>query len=305
VSDESILCYCFGVTREQVRRHFADPRATLEQLIERTSVTRKCTACLVDLDMLIDGLGGASDRGSAEKGATDQADSAGWADVVDRIDSGFFLSSSEVRTSIRLANYPPVDAAFDCCVTHDWTLRAYSEGGALLAVLRGSVAPHAEATIALADIGRLPERGWFLLRQVPAGEGHYGTLRPQVLLTGRNWAAAYHTQFHADATRKGRRAGIPVFVVDGHTNAQISIINGTGRPTRFSVRIDGAGGSRSVDGRLPGNGSTLFDLDAAFAGVCGSGAAIVRVESDEPTRKNIVNRHPDGTLGVEHFPNVA
>lgn len=305
MSENTVLCYCFGVTRDDVRRHFADPTATLEQLVERTNVTRKCTACLVDLDLLLDEIR-ASQRGRATLGPSRSTDAeTGLRERVDRVDSGFFLNGDGVRSAIRLANYPPIGGSDNHCVAHDWKLRIHAEDGRCVARANGRIAARAEATIEISALHDAPTQGWFLLRQIPDGPGHYGTLRPQLLLQGPRWAAAYHTQFHSDASRRGRRAGAPVLAVDGRTRAQVSIINGSRRPTDYEIAIDGLGLAERHRGALAGNGATIVDLDRLLPLTTGTGALIVRVESAKPTRKNLINRHPDGSVGVEHFPNVV
>ncbi|MBM3521582.1 MAG: hypothetical protein FJX57_01380, partial [Alphaproteobacteria bacterium] len=293
MSEDPVLCYCMGVTRDDVRRHFVDPTATLDQLVERTNLTRKCTACLVDLDLLLDEIQ-ASQRASATLGPSrNVVAEMGLRERIDRVDSGFFLNGDGVRSAIRLANYPPIGGSDDHCVAHDWKLRIYAEDGRCVAHASGRVAVRAEATIDISGMREAPAEGWFLLRQIPRGPGHYGTLRPQLLLQGARWAAAYHTQFHADASRRGRRAGAPVFAVEGRTRAQISIINGSRRPTDYEVTIDGLGLVERHRGALAGNGAAIVDLDRLLPAMTGSGALIVRVESAEPTRKNLINRHPD------------
>ena len=63
--------------------------------------------------------------------------------------------------------------------------------------------------------------------------------------------------------------------------------------------------TRTVEGRLAGNGASMLDVDEAFPGLPDSAPLILRVRSRRPTRKNLINRHPDGSLGVDHFPNLV
>ena len=46
-------------------------------------------------------------------------------------------------------------------------------------------------------------------------------------------------------------------------------------------------------------------VDERFGELPTDAPLILRVASDRPTRKNLINRHPDGSLGVDHFPNIV
>jgi hypothetical protein len=150
-----------------------------------------------------------------------------------------------------------------------------------------------------------PSEGWFLLRLIPEGPGYYGTLRPQVVLDGGCWASAYHTQFHTDASRAGRRSGMPLRSVEGRTRTAISMINGSKRASRFRATLEGPGYQAEAGGELPGDGARVFEIDDNFPDLPTEAPLIFRINSDYPFRKNVINRHPDGSLGIDHFPNVV
>lgn len=303
MSDQSIICYCFGVTHDQVRRHFRDADATLGQLIDKTQITRKCTACALDLDMLLDEL--QAERMGKVRAAGLEVAACGIPVKVDRVDSGFLLNRNGVQTSIRLANYPPISEPASLCTSHRWQVWLFDDEGLRCGSMSGRIGVEEELTIPLAGIPGCPGQGWFLLRQIPDGDGHYGTLRPQAVLEGDSWAAAYHTQFHTDASREGRRAGTPVFACDGRTRMLISVINGSSQPTSVAMHLEGQGFNGRHEFSLPGNGARMMEIDRAFPNLSGTGAMILRLKSSMPTRKNFINMHPDGSLGVDHFPNVV
>lgn len=302
MSDDPVICYCFGTTRDQVREHFKKPGATLEQLIGETQITKKCTACSLDLDMLLEEI-------QAERLGTvvPSAMSAGrgrFIDKVDRADSGFFICDGTISTQIRLSNYPPMYDDKSFCTDYSYILSLFDEQGHCIARPSGRLPVGSELTLNLGALGA-PRRGWFLLHQMPDGPGYYGTTRPQVFLKGHGWAACYHTQFHSDATRKGRRADSPAFVIDGKTRMRVAVINGSANPTKVRFRLEGTDCQGEAETVLLGNGSTIFDVDAAMPTLSGTGPALLHVISDEPTRKILINVHPDGTWGVDHFPNIA
>jgi hypothetical protein len=303
MSDDAVLCYCYAVTYEQIRRHFEKPGATVEELIEETDITRKCTACALDLDVLLDDLQ-ATRLGKVSSHAFVEALS-GFKVKVDRVDSGFFIQNGRINSSICLANYPPVSGDEKLCTAHTWSLVVFGDDGTVCHRESGRIGVHEEVNLKFSDMPSCPEQGWFLLSQSPAGEGHYGTLRPQVLLAGDTWGAAYHTQFHSDASRKGRRSGTPLLAIDGKTRSRVSVINSSKNKTSVTVSIDGTKFHAQVRYEIDGNGAWMFDVDELFANNNDGGPMTLRVHSDEPTRKNLINLHPDGSWGVDHFPNLV
>lgn len=304
MSDDPILCYCFDVKRADVIAHFSAPGARLQDLVDRTKVTTKCTACAVDLDNVLDELqsGEQRTRARAEEVASSRL---GLRQRVDRTDSGFFLCNAEVKTSIRLANYPPPALSDDLCSPHTYRVTLFANDGTVCAKDNGAVGTNEEITIDLAAMPGCPLQGWFLLTVHPEGPGRYGTLRPQTAFEGPGWSACYHTQLHTFASRSGRRSGAPLRSIGGLTRTLISVINGSGRPTSYRATLEGPSGVEAVDGELSGNGACLLDIDALFPRKPDNATVIFRMQSEQPTRKNLIYRHPDGSLGFDHFPNLV
>ena len=304
MSEDPVICYCFGTTRAEVRAHFARPSARLDDLIARTGITTKCTACSLDLDVLLDDLRTAQRVGGSNQPRVAN-DARGIRFRQERIDSGFLINRDGIVTLVRLANYPPLFEDPELCTPHRYRLALFDMGGVRCAKISGRIGVGEETTIDLSAIERCPCDGWFLIRLRPEGAGHYGTLRPQAILDGSSWTAAYHTQFHMHASRERWRAGAPLLTIGGRTRAVISIINASATPSGFRVRVDGQDYRAETDGELAGNGAALFNVDAAFSDLPERASLILRIRSNEPTRKNLINRHPDGSLGVDHFPNLV
>lgn len=302
MSDDSIICYCFGVKRDVVEAYLKMPNLQIDQLIEETKITTRCAACSVDLDTLIDKVNASENLTRLRERKLAEA-SRGWKAFVDRLDSGFFICDTEIQSSLRLANYPTFKCIDSWCAPHSYRLTLYDNDGNVRVRAKGSIGANEELSIPFAEFDGCPEQGWFGLHMLPKGPGRYGTLRPQLALKGRNWVSCYHTQYHTDATRSFMRCGVPLLSVSGRTRALISLINGSARPTEYEATLEGE--STVARGRLAANGACLFNVDEAFPGRSGDGAVVLRFESDEPLRKNVINRHPDGSLGVDHFPNIV
>jgi hypothetical protein len=304
MSHDEMFCYCFGIKRAEVEVHFAKPGARLEDLIERTRITTKCTSCAVDLDNMLDGIQASDQRTKAREEELASAGS-GLRERVDRTDSGFFLCNDQVRTSIRLANFPPPGQKEDLCSPHSYRVVLFDNDGSARARQRGSIGVSEELTIELAAMEGCPKEGWFLLTAHPVGPGRYGTLRPQTAFLGPHWAACYHTQFHTFASRSGRRSGAALRTIGGHTRTIISVINGGAQPSTYRATLEGPEGTEEISGSLAGHGACLLDVDASFERRPENAFVLFRIASEQPTRKNLIYKHPDGSLGFDHFPNLV
>lgn len=304
MSEDPIICYCFGVTRVAVHAHFAQPDAQLKDLVAKTGITTKCTACALDFDVLLDEIH-SSEQMIQARTAAEAETAGGLRERIDRVDSGLLLCNETVKTYIRLANYPPCFEGDDLCAPHRYRFAIFDDDGRVRAREHGRIGVCSEITIDLAALRNCPERGWFLLRLMPEGSGYYGTLRPQAVLEGRNWTACYHTQFHSDASREGRRSGTPIRTSGRKTRALVSIINGSMKPSRFVAAVELPGGLRESAGLIRGSGGHLLDVDAVFRDLPENASFILRIRSEQPTRKHLINLHPDGSMGVEHFPNLV
>jgi bacterioferritin-associated ferredoxin len=304
MSEDPILCYCFGVKRAEVLAHFANQGARLEDLVARTGVSTRCTACAVDLDLMLDEIQSSEQRMRArtEELAISQS---GFRSRVNRVDSGFLLCDDDVKTSIRLANYPPPSQNIDLCTPHLYRVTLFDNDGRICCQDRGKVDVQEEKAIELSNLPGCPREGWFLLDLQPQGPGRYGTLRPQAAFQGKDWAACYHTQFHTFASRSGRRSGAPLRTIGSLTRTVISVINGSSHPSRYWATIESHDGSEEVQGNLAGHGACFLDIDAAFTRRPANAFLIFRIRSEKPTRKNLIYRHPDGSLGFDHFPNLV
>lgn len=304
MSEDPIICYCYGLKRDDIAARLAQPGMRLDDLISETKIATKCTACSTDLNAMIDEMH-CSERLNSLRAVELKASTQGWKRKVDRIDSGFFICDGEIETALRFANHPPFSGDEGLCAPHNYTVTLFDNDGRVCVRHKGSVAVREECTIEFKRLRDCPERGWFLLHMRPQGPGRYGTLRPQVALKGNGWISCYHTQFHTDATRAGRRSGVPLWLVEGRTRAQISIVNGSPTATHFHATLETDAGVQRAEGTIAANGACMFDIDSSFPAVPKSGPVILRIDSEQPTRKNVLNRHPDGSLGVDHFPNMV
>ena len=299
-------CACFNISERQIRDYFAAPGATFDGLVEQTLIGTKCTACLFDLDLVLEGIHRSRPTGPGRAAKAGRAGTHGLRQPVDQANSGFLICENNIRTILRIANHGQLFDRASPMVPYDYRLFVFSEDGRLCARHRGEVAPDAHLELDLTALPGAPDRGWFLVALYPHAEGLLGSVRPYVALRGDGWATSYHLQPQSMATRARVRNATFVKTIAGKTLTSISVINASARPTEVRVEIGdfqgGFGETRSFS--LPARGSSIVDLDALFDGLPDDALLMLRIFSDQNTRKHILNVMDDGAWGVDHFPNL-
>ena len=132
--------------------------------------------------------------------------------------------------------------------------------------------------------------------------GFYGTLRPQVLLIGKDWASACHTQFHGFASNQGRRVAVGIKATGGKTWSKVCVINGGNTMGEVTLRAQGSKYKASYSFQLPSKGSKIISLDEVLPDLPSHEHIVLNVDSELLTRKYLINTQPDGSWGADHFP---
>ena len=305
---ERPLCYCFDVTETDVRRYFQKDDATVDGLVHDTKIGTKCTACLLDLDLVLESchrsLGGAVE----EKADSAIAIGAGRGFIhsaADFTNSIFYVCDGNINTVVRVANRGFMFEDEATVVDHDYSMFVFSKSGTLCACRRGTVGPSGDLEIDLGKIPGIASHGWVLLALYPKSSGFRGSNRPYVTFNGGSWTASVHMQRHAMASRRGvRNVHFLTREAGGPMDSYLSVFNGA--TTATAVRVDlidlyGPYRERRTM-RLPRYGSELMVLDEVFKPAPEAELLSIRVFSDQPTRKMIVNVHADTSWSVDHFP---
>lgn len=299
-----LLCYCAGVRKSDLRAYLHQPGASIEEFIERTGLTKKCTACALDLDLILDEEFGKKPKAGVEVGGV-KSDRVGWLTYPNkRIDSGFFLNHAHIRTTLRVGNYFPPFIDERGIANQKYRVSVFSSGGRFLRNECGEIPKGSSLSLSLGGDHCETKHGWFLLSVWSAESAHAGTIRPQVTLKGPDWTSSYHTQFHIYATRSGRRSGVQLRTRFGRTRAGVSIINTSKAPSEFRVTLECGEAFFAATGALPGRGSDIVMIDDLFPDLPECSSVIVRFESEQPTRKNVIFFGEDGRISVDHFPNL-
>jgi len=304
MSAEKPLCYCFNVTEADIRAHFASPAAGYDELVRKTEIGTKCTACLFDLDIVMESI----HKGQATmKIERSHRTAKRWTEfsISDFADSGFFVCDQSIGTTVHLSNFGQLFGDTIPLVTFEFELMVFDQSGELACRQAGRIEAGQARAIELASIDGCPEHGWFLVVLRGVSEGFFGTMRPQIGLNGPSWSASYHTQPHVMATTGRYRYSV---ITQGNGEAlatRVSVINGVERATQLEIELSGPDDrfQATAAHALAPRGSVMLDLDTLFPGAPADAPVFVSVRSDRPTRKHIINEHRDGSWSVDHFPN--
>lgn len=299
VDEDRIVCVCFNVRKSTIDAHLRDPEATFQQLVDATGITTKCTACRLNIEVLI----GEAVADAPHK-LRDDNRRLTFPMRKEFRNCGFFMSADGVETELRIAN--PIESGLEPSdlAAYRVEIAAYAPSGKVLGTRHLGLDPDGALVVRLSEFGPLPAFGWFSADLVPSRDAFVGNARPQVALIGPGWFATYHMQLVRDASR---RRTVSVAAVDGRYRTRIPVLNVASRPATVTLELVpfGGGPSRRAEMPCPAGGLVVPDLDEVF-GIPAAGAdlSLLVVESDVPTRRYVLNSHADGTISLDHFPNT-
>lgn len=301
-SEAGFVCFCFGVTRAEIFSHFKETDATYDTLVKKTRVGTKCTACLLDLDLIVDEASG--ERAARQITTDDKPDARGdglFKVPVDQCNSGFFINRGGIATIIRFANHGPIFENLPHATGFRYSLQLVTDLGKRSVLRRGRLEIDAEVTLDLSEFPGMPEQGWFILSFYPDREGLMGSVRPQIALRGPHWVTCYHPQYHHYACRS---RSIPVQKVAGRFSTEVHMINASRAHTNVVFRAQSVQSPYRAEYRcqLGGYHASFESLDNAFPDAPDHEVLSVNVLSDNPIRKHVLNYLGDGAVSVDHFP---
>jgi bacterioferritin-associated ferredoxin len=298
IAASDLICFCFGTTREEVLAHIRRPGSSYEKLIAETGIGTKCTACRMNLEILL------GDHVNFQPlGAPAAVKSAGWKIAADQLNCGFFFVRPEMHTVLRFANPNfPLNAAAPLSA-HDWFLKIFDAAGKVIYRDKGLLDIGGAATIDFSKLAGLPDFGWFTLDMTPREAGFVGNIRPQCLLIGRGWAVPYHGQLTMFASR---RRTIMVPTGEGRYDTFFPVINTSAEPNEITIAISGISSDFSDEAKIkiPPYGAWLIDLDSLFRQPPVGQLAIALVTSPQPARHFVMHKQATGSYSVDHFPNT-
>ncbi len=298
-TEDRIVCVCFNVRASKVLAHQRDSNATFQQLVDATGITTKCTACRLNIEVLIGEA--VADMPRKPLGETRRMS---FPMRKDFRNCGFFMSGEGVETELRIANPTEAGLEYSDLAEYSVGVAAYTTTGEEIGRRHFALDPAGALVLRLSEFGPLPAFGWFSADLVPSRDAYVGNARPQVALVGEGWFATYHMQLVRDASR---RRTVSIAAVDGLYRTRIPVLNVASRRATIILSLSpfGGGPSRQAEMQCPAGGLIVPDLDDVFGPPpTVSTLSLLAVESDVPTRRYVLNSHADGTISLDHFPNT-
>jgi bacterioferritin-associated ferredoxin len=307
---QDILCLCMDISKTQVKKLLMKQDFNIEYLYQTLKVGSKCTACLTDLELIINESRENYLTPEKKKHKNNKFELIKHGrHAEERVDSGLFICKGDINTILQLANYNPMFGDTQEAVKHSYHIRLIKENGELACETKGIVNTQQTVSISFKELNNCPEQGWFLIDLVPLKSGFYGTLRPQILLKGIDWAMTSHTQPHIHATygpnKQARRCHMYIKSIKRKTNTYLSIINAANSPTKYVIELSEGEYFESKSGNINARGSEIVDLDNIFDKIPDEKVLLISVKSTTPTRKHILMKGESGSLSVDHFPNTV
>lgn len=306
--EKRVVCPCFGTTEADIREHLSAPGGTFEDMVDATGVGSKCTACLLDVDLILQDYVDTHAYHIPKEdmvpnvllGWLGKGHGGKWSLTANRPNVGFILNGDGVTTTLRIPNRRllfDLDAPIS---SYDYAIIVRGPDGKRAAFLEGELKAGNDLAIDFSIIDGLPAHGWFLSCLYARDDALRGTTRPQVLYRGKDWAATNHPQTFQGACFK--KSVLNAFTKDGVPLAMV--INVVKKPSRLSVSAGYVReAARTETIQLPPYGAKLINFKEMFGEFDDDKPLLLTIESDTPVQKFILNRQPGGALDIDHFPN--
>jgi bacterioferritin-associated ferredoxin len=300
-----IICACFEITEKQITDYLHDSSNTIDDLIIETGIGSKCTACLLDFDLLLD----KHFKQKVKINKSFEHDKIRNEEVKTKFkvylnerESGFFINDEKISTTLTFANYGELFEKSETLPTYNYRLRLYDESGKKHVDIGGNLSKYEQKIIRFSSLTECPEKGWFLLSLKAVSDGMQGSIRPQFMLSGNGFSATVHTQPHKSACR-GK--AVILFPQKSGYNTTIPVINPYRKKANINFVLVSITGQikQSIDVELPSLGVRFVNIDHIMKPEPCDIPLLLTVKSDIPVRKHVINQLGDNRLSIDHFPN--
>jgi bacterioferritin-associated ferredoxin len=303
MSFDRVICGCFNVSEKTIVEHFKKAGATLDSLVEQTSISTSCASCRMDLDLVI---AAHQQRAPIEHASKPRAtaNKSHWLEIPDdQTNCGFFVNRGGIETTLRVANHPLLYGSDEPVPNYRWSLHVFGPDGRCVYREKGRLGQSEELERSFATIQDCPPHGWFLVSLYPEARGLLGTVRPQIGYAGPRWVATVHTQL---AQMSFHRRSVMVHTLDARLQATVSVVNPFPTDGSLIIELFSTVGNYAevINVPIPGSNSLLLDLDSYFDGLPEAEPLLLIVSSDVPVARQIIDLHGDGSWSVDHFPNT-
>ena len=108
IKNNGIVCACFNVKKSLILEYMKQPNSSIEGLEKETNIGTKCSACLIDLELLLDDIHFKNVTLRPDIKPVDPHERKVLDAPVERLDSAFFMCSENVKTFARISNFPNI-----------------------------------------------------------------------------------------------------------------------------------------------------------------------------------------------------
>ena len=300
------ICNCFNITVNDIKEYMVDGSRTIDDLVRDTAIGTKCTACFLDVDLVLNDL--QKDQGSVAtqaltKSKRNWTKSSGIELAQLRKESGFFINQNGMKTTLVCGNDGFLFEKGDTVVPFNYQIYIFDENGEIRASKKGILQSYQTLTLDFCDIPKCPSQGWFVLNLIASKRGLEGATRPQFFIHADGFSASVHTQPVSSACTS--KISMLKRGVDG-CRAKVQAMNATSSDTDVMLNLTSITGQKiaSYPTNLPRKGSFIWDLDNIFPDLVYEDWMLIEVKSDKPIRKHIIHLLNDGSWSLDHFQNA-
>ena len=301
------ICYCHDVDETTIRNFLEKNEVSFENLARNTGVGSKCTACLLDVELILEEYNlkkvyhissnlNSNIQPPWKKDKTKNIFKNN--EVIPHI--GFFLNNKEVSTKLIVPNHGLLFNENQKLSNFFYKLIIRNKDGRKTKYISGILKKESVFNINFDEIIDLPNYGWFMFILYAKQEGFLGTTRPQILFRGKNWAATIHPQ-QITAADYGKFVSNEILE---NSVPLIMAINVIKKSSRLNITITYKNGEKEQKSiKILPYGAELINIRNIFSNRLKNEPLIINAESDTPIQKFILNKHSNHRYDIDHFPN--
>ena len=311
MSDE-ILCYCYKAKKSDVIDSLVYNNYNINKLQKKLKIGTKCGACNADLEFLLENI--IKGRKKKQTSRKSLLKKSFFSNMVSKflpniykyyLESAFYIQNSEISTYLICGNWGIDFKKNSSLVEYECSLKIFGSNGKLYLKKNMTLKQNKSIELDFAQFKKIPEDGWFLFYLQPKSKGLEGSIRPQVLIKGKNFVTSYHPQPHWLACCE---KSIIDYLFQGKKRSKLSIINASRNVNKISIFYKNLKNSNGKDELLetflmPPLSSKLHTLGKNKKNFKDN-LKLITVKSDYPTRKHIINIQENSSWNIDHFPNA-
>jgi len=300
------ICNCFNITVSDIKEYMVDGSRTIDDLVRDTAIGTKCTACFLDVDLVLGDLQknhGSIASQALSKSKQNWMKSSGIEFAQLRKESGFFINQNGIQTTLVCGNDGFLFEKGDTVVPFSYRIYIYDNDGQIRASKKGVLQAHQTLTLDFCDVPKCPPQGWFILNLLASKRGLEGATRPQFFIHADGFSASVHTQPVSSACKS------KISMLKRHKNGcrvMVQAMNATSSDAEVTLNLTSIDGEKiaSNSSYLSRKGSFIWELESIFPDLVYEDWMLIEVKSDKPIRKHIIHLLNDGSWSLDHFQNA-